>query len=125
VKSPDAVDCTPSTAIAGMVVTATPRRRVLLETAVGPAVVTGKVRDGDSESFPTQLFETADVSLIEGTIAFRNYWFFFTSPRNGIEEADGSIAFSSTTSFPTMDACKHVSARRRRSCDFPAAAAAL
>ena len=49
------------------------------------------------ESFPLQRFEIADVSPVEGTIAVGNYWFFFTSPRNGIEEADGSIPFSSTT----------------------------
>jgi hypothetical protein len=48
------------------------------------------------ESFPMQLFEIADVSLVEGTIAVGNYRFFFNSPRNGIEEADGSIPFSST-----------------------------
>jgi hypothetical protein len=48
------------------------------------------------ESFPTQPFEIADVSLVEGTITASNYWFFFTSPRNGIEEADASIPFSST-----------------------------
>jgi hypothetical protein len=48
------------------------------------------------ESCPTQLFETADVSPVEGTIAVGNYSFFFGSPRNGIEEADGSIPFSST-----------------------------
>ena len=48
------------------------------------------------QSFPTQLFEIADVSLVEGTIAGCNYSFFFDSPRNGIEEADGSIPFSST-----------------------------
>jgi hypothetical protein len=48
------------------------------------------------ESFPTQLFETADVSLVEGTIAGCNYSFFFTSPRNRTQEADGSIPFSST-----------------------------
>jgi hypothetical protein len=35
--------------------------------------------------------ETADVSPVEGTIASRNHWFFFGSPRNRIEEADGSI----------------------------------
>ena len=48
------------------------------------------------ESFPRQGFEIADVSLVEGTIAGCNYSFFFASPRNGIEEADGSIPFSST-----------------------------
>ena len=41
-------------------------------------------------------FEIADVSLVEGTIALRNYWFFFTSPRNRTQEADGSIPFIST-----------------------------
>ena len=46
------------------------------------------------ESFPLQSFEIADVSLVEGTIAGCNYSFFFSSPRNGIEEADGSIPFS-------------------------------
>jgi hypothetical protein len=54
---------------------------------------------GEIESFPTQLFETADVSPSVGTIAGCNYSFFFTSPRNGIEEADGSIPFSSTKSL--------------------------
>jgi len=44
-------------------------------------------------------FEITDVSLVEGTIAVGNYWSFFTSPRNGIEEADGSIPFSSTESL--------------------------
>ena len=39
------------------------------------------------QSFPTQLFEIADVSLVEGTIAGCNYSFFFGSPRNGIEDA--------------------------------------
>ena len=34
------------------------------------------------ESFPAHVFETADVSLGEGTIAGCNYSFFFTSPRN-------------------------------------------
>ena len=43
-----------------------------------------------------QPLEIADVSLVEGTIAGCNYSFFFASPRNGIEEADGSIPFSST-----------------------------
>ena len=46
-----------------------------------------------------QLFEIADVSLFEGTIADRNYGFFFTSPRNRTQEADGSIPFISTTSL--------------------------
>ena len=41
----------------------------------------------------------ADVSLIEGTIAGRNCWFLFGLIRNGIEEADGSIPFSSTESL--------------------------
>jgi hypothetical protein len=44
---------------------------------------------------PKEPAKIADVSLVEGTIAGRNYSFFFTSPRNGIEEADGSIPFSS------------------------------
>jgi hypothetical protein len=48
------------------------------------------------QSFPMQLFETADVSLVEGTISGCNYSFFFTSPRNGIEETGGPIPFSST-----------------------------
>jgi hypothetical protein len=48
------------------------------------------------ESFPPQDFEIADVSLVEGTIAGSNYLFLFSSPRNGIEEADGSIPFIST-----------------------------
>jgi hypothetical protein len=38
----------------------------------------------------------ADVSLVEGTIADSNYLVWFGSPGNGIEEADGSIPFSST-----------------------------
>jgi hypothetical protein len=48
---------------------------------------------------PGARFETADVSLVEGTIAGCNYSFFFASPRNRTQEADGSIPFSSTTSF--------------------------
>jgi hypothetical protein len=36
------------------------------------------------ESFPLQSFEIADGSLVEGTIAVRNYRFLFGSPRNGI-----------------------------------------
>ena len=63
----------------------------------GSALVCWKKRK--SQSFPAQLFEIADVSLVEGTIAGCNYWFFFGSPRNGIEEADGSIPFSSTKHF--------------------------
>src|SRR4051794_35859687 len=50
-------------------------------------------------SFPAQCFEIADVSLIEGTIAVSNYSFFFASPRNRTQEADGSIPFSSTKAF--------------------------
>jgi hypothetical protein len=52
--------------------------------------------DARFQSFPAQRFEIADVSLVEGTIAGCNYLFLFASPRNGIEEADGSIPFSST-----------------------------
>jgi len=39
------------------------------------------------ESFPTEGLKIADVSLIEGTIAVRNYWFSFASPRNRTQEA--------------------------------------
>jgi hypothetical protein len=52
-----------------------------------------------NESFPEQLERIADVSLIEGTIGHCNYRFFFTSPRNRTQEADGSIPFISTISF--------------------------
>jgi hypothetical protein len=41
------------------------------------------------ESFPKQVLEIADVSLIEGTIGRCNYLIFFTSPRNRTQEADG------------------------------------
>ena len=51
------------------------------------------------ESFPLQSFETADVSLIEGTIAGSNHSFFFASPRSRTQEAEGSIPFSSTRFF--------------------------
>jgi hypothetical protein len=54
----------------------------------------------DFQSFPAQPVDIADVSLVEGTIGGRNYWFLFDSPRNGIEEADGSIPFSSTEVRP-------------------------
>ena len=46
----------------------------------------------EAQSFPTQLFEIADVSLVEGTIAVGNYWFFFGSPRNGIEEGAAHLS---------------------------------
>ena len=48
------------------------------------------------QSFPAQPIETADVSLFEGTVAVRNCWSLFGSPRNRTQEADGSIPFSST-----------------------------
>ncbi len=48
------------------------------------------------ESFPAQASEIAGVSPVEGTIGRCNYSIYFGSPRNGIEEADGSIPFSST-----------------------------
>jgi hypothetical protein len=48
------------------------------------------------QSFLAEPAKIADVSLVEGTIAGCNYRFFFTSPRNCIEEADGSIPVSST-----------------------------
>jgi hypothetical protein len=51
------------------------------------------------ESFQTQADETADVSLALETIACCNYPSPQASLRNGIEEADGSIPFSSTKSL--------------------------
>jgi hypothetical protein len=56
-----------------------------------------KRRYPDAEqSFQTQADETADVSLTLETIASCNYPTPQASLRNGIEEADGSIPFSST-----------------------------
>jgi hypothetical protein len=52
--------------------------------------------DGSFESFPAQAFNIADVSPAAGTIDHCNYWICFALPQNGIEEADGSIPFSST-----------------------------
>jgi len=56
------------------------------------------------ESFPIQMFEFADVSPIEGTIGDCKYRFFFSSPRNRTQEADGSIPFISTISLAFLDA---------------------
>jgi len=50
------------------------------------------------------MFEFADVSPIEGTIGDCKYRFFFSSPRNRTQEADGSIPFISTISLAFLDA---------------------
>src|SRR6185437_5245275 len=66
-----------------------------------------------AQSFPAQPRETADVSLIEETIAVRNYWYLLGSPRNRTQEADGSIPFSSTKLLVFERLASTLSARRR------------
>jgi hypothetical protein len=99
-----------------------------------PSVGSEPDRSLSFESFPLQDFETADVSRIEGTIAVLNYLLLFGSPRNGIEEADGSIPFSSTEvrprgaseiSLPSGYYAPPASTRRVRTCCAAATASAF
>jgi hypothetical protein len=55
-----------------------------------------QLKTAENQSFQTQELETADVSRTHETIASSNYPSPQASLRNGIEEADGSIPFSST-----------------------------